>query len=71
MALRAYVQGGGRCDVRNEVREEWRAERPEHPYWYRFVLPWEGLAKGLFIEVLLIDDDEDEPFVEIVNAPHR
>ena len=65
--LRQFVQEGNRLDVRQEKREEYQWD---HPYWYRAIIPVPGLGRGLFVEVVLVDDDPEEPFVEIVSA-HR
>jgi hypothetical protein len=42
--------------------------REEHPFWYRAVVPVPDFPHGLFVKVLLVDEDEDEPFVENVSA---
>ena len=65
--LIAFVKQGGRVEERVETREEWKQRRD---YWYRAVLPLEGFARGLFIELELRDDDLDVPMVTILNA-HR
>jgi hypothetical protein len=66
--LHDFVRGGGQLDERAEQREEYREERS---FWYRAIIPVEPVAefpRGLFVEVILADDDEAEPFVEIVSA---
>jgi hypothetical protein len=68
--LRQFVLDGNCLDVRRETRAEYLAEHPDDPFWYRAVIPVEGLPGGLFVEVRLIDDDPDDPWVEIVSA-HR
>jgi hypothetical protein len=37
-------------------------------FGYRARLPIDGLEGDLFVEVILVDDDPAEPFVEIVSA---
>ena len=66
--LREFVKEGGQLDIRHEIREEKRAEDPDNPYWYRAVIPLPEFAHGLFVELVLLDYDEQEPFVLIVNA---
>ncbi len=69
--LNVYCKGGGQLEVRHETREELLAQDPDNPYWYRALIPvTEGLIcnKELFIELILLDDDEEEPWVEIVNS---
>jgi hypothetical protein len=70
--LRDFVLRGGTLDAREEARAEYVRQDPEHPYWHRAVIPLVELVKGLFVEVKLFDRDEDDPWVEIVNAhPQR
>lgn len=66
--LRQFVLDGNSLDVRQETRTEYLGENPDDCFWYRAVIPVEGLPQGLFIELKLIDDDEQEPWVEIVSA---
>jgi hypothetical protein len=68
--LRKFVQEGNCLTARRETRAEYLEENPEDPFWYRAVLPVADFPKGLFVEVKLIDDDAEEPWVEIVSA-HR
>lgn len=65
--LREYVAAGNNLDVRAEKRDEYRAEQP---FWFRAVFDVPDLFPRLFVEVILVDDDPEEPFVEIVSA-HR
>ncbi len=57
------VEGG-------EVRQipEKRPEYQDRPFYYKVIIPLEGLARGLFVEVVLDDEDPDLPVVRIVNA---
>jgi hypothetical protein len=66
--LREHVKDGNALEIREETREEKRLEDPENPYWYRAVIPVAAFSHGLFVEVILLDHDEEEPFVQIVNA---
>lgn len=68
--LREFLLAGGLLDVReNRNRPEYQVV---HPYWYRAVIPVElrAMPRGLFVELILVDPDETDPFVEIVSA-HR
>jgi hypothetical protein len=63
------VKDGGQLDEHEEQQEDFREE---FPYWYRAILPLPEFVRGLFVEVILVDDDENERFVEIVSAhPQR
>jgi hypothetical protein len=66
LLLRDHGRADGRIDVRNDIRIEWYD--PEHPFWYRAKIDVDEFVDGLFLEILLIDFDEDEPFVQIVSA---
>ena len=68
--LRQFVMDGNSLDVRKETREEYLRDNPADPYWYRAIIPMPGLVHGLIVEIKLVDDDPDEPWVEIVSA-HR
>ena|ERR1043166_4547079 len=48
--LCSFVRAGGRLDVRNEVRAEWKSEDPDNPYWYRAVVPVPEFPKGLLLK---------------------
>jgi len=41
---------------RREEREVWR---DKYEFWYRVVVPVEGFRHGLFVEMVLSDDDAD------------
>ncbi len=68
--LREFVLAGGALAEREETRQEYLEEYPDDPFWYRALIPVPGLPRGLFLEVRLIDDDPEEPWVQIVSA-HR
>lgn len=63
--LHDHVQEGGDVVQVKEEREGWRDERA---YWYKAVIPFEGLPRGLFVEIVMVDPDHECPSVEIVNA---
>jgi hypothetical protein len=56
---------GGRIEQRKEEREHWRDCRR---FWYRAVIPEDGFPHGIFVEIVLVDDDQDCPVVALVNA---
>jgi len=66
--LQGFVLAGNSLDTREEKRAEQLEECPDDPYWYRAIIPVADFPKGLFVELKLIDDDENEPWVEIVSA---
>jgi hypothetical protein len=68
--LRQFVLAGNSLTTRQETRAEFLEEDPDDPFWYRAIFPISGVAWELFIEVKLVDDDPEEPWVEIVSA-HR
>jgi hypothetical protein len=70
MMLREFVQSGGMLEPRVETRQEYRQESDDPTYWYRAIIPMKELPNGLFVEVILIDEDERQPWIEIVSA-HR
>jgi hypothetical protein len=58
------VNQGGEIIQAEEKREEYS----DRPFYYKVVIPVEGLRRGLFVELVLDDDDADCPVVRIVNA---
>jgi hypothetical protein len=66
--LRQFVLGGGSLEVRTETRAEYLVEDPDDPFWYKGVFPITGFPKPLFVEVKLLDDDEQEPWVLVVSS---
>ena len=70
LLLREFVVNGNRLTGRHETRTEYLDENPDDPYWYRAIIPVPQFPKGLFVEVRMLDDDVNEPWVQIVNA-HR
>jgi hypothetical protein len=51
--------------ARRESREEYRGVCE---FWFRVILPVDEFTHGLFIEIVLEDDDRVVPSVVIVNA---
>ena len=47
---------------------EKRPEYQDRPFYYKVVLPLADLPRGLFVEIVLDDEDPDLPVVRIVNA---
>ena len=48
--------------------EESRPEYDDRSFYYKAIIPVEGLPHGLFVEIILDDDDPELPSVRIVNA---
>lgn len=59
-----FVRCRGEIVQVGEKREEYH----EFEFYYRVVIPVQGLCRGLFVEMILVDDDADFPVVFIVNA---
>jgi hypothetical protein len=51
----------------SQVREK-REEHADHRFYYKAVIAVPGFVRGLFVEVVVVDDDSDCPAVLIVNA---
>jgi hypothetical protein len=62
--LIGFIAAGGEVRQVEETREEYRHAR----FYYKAVVPVDGLRHGLFVEVVLDDDDPELPSVRIVNA---
>jgi hypothetical protein len=64
--LRDHVAASGRniIDRRPEIRPEWN----DREYWYRVIVPVEQFTHGLFVEIILVNDDPEAPAVQIVSA---
>jgi hypothetical protein len=60
-----FVQSGGNIVQVKEQRSEWRGF---HEFYYKAIIPVDGLRKGLFVEFRLVDDDNDLPIVELCNC---
>lgn len=65
LELQQYVRQNG-----GAVVEQRREQRPDYPagFWYRVIIPYNILTHGLFVELVLVDDDPELPTVQIVNV---
>ncbi len=59
-----YVSRGGDVVQVDETRTEYN----DRAFYYKVILPTSGLRHGLFIEIVLDDDDPELPTVRIVNC---
>ena len=59
-----YVCGGGDKSI-IQVPEQRKFNRE---YYYKVIVPVAGLARGLFVEIELVDDDPELPSVRMVSA---
>jgi hypothetical protein len=48
--------------------EETRPEYEDRPFYYKAIIPVPEFRHGLFVEIVLDDDDPDLPTVRLVNA---
>ena len=48
--------------------EERREEHRDHRFYYKAIVPVPAMRRGLFVEIVLTDEDPEFPAVEIVNA---
>ena len=55
---------GGKIVQIPESREEYR----DYAYYYKVVFPFDGLPRGIFVEIIAVQCDLDDPIVHIVNA---
>jgi hypothetical protein len=62
----SFVGAGGKITQHKETRENWSA----YSFYYKVIVPVEGFHRGIFVELRLIDEDPDDPAVQIVSA-HR
>ncbi len=63
--LLAFIATGGEVIQVDQTRDYWK-DRFEH--WYKAVLTLPGFGRGLFVEIRLVDEDEEVPIVHLVNA---
>jgi hypothetical protein len=61
--LQEYVSQGGSIDRRTEKRSEYPQD-----YWYRVVVPVKQFRQGLFVELILVDEDPEAPVVQNVSV---
>ena len=59
-----FVRQGGQITQRTEKRREYC----DREYYYRVVFPFDGVPRGIFVELVVVQDDPDDPIVHIVNA---
>ena len=63
--LYQYVaEENGKIDQRREQRPEYS----DRDYWYRVCIPEDGFPRGIFVEIILENPDDDCPVVALVNA---
>src|SRR5438270_13874350 len=66
LQLHEFVLEGNVLSFRAETRLEKLEEQEgcaDHPYWYKAVLPTPEFPKGLIVEVLLLDPEEEDELV--------
>lgn len=63
--LHQHILNGGIVTERREGRKD---DDKEDRVWYRAVLQAESFPRGLFVEMLLRDEDKDDVYVIIVSA---
>lgn len=62
-----YAKTAGEDVIRERAEaREWH--RDEHDYWYKVMVPVDGIPGGLFVEIVLHDDDAEMPVVLLVSA---
>lgn len=62
--LRDYIGRGSRIDRRADPHPEGHSQ----DYWFRVIVPVEGFTHGLFVRIVLVDDDPEAPAVRIVSV---
>jgi hypothetical protein len=60
-----YVKNGGKVSQVPEERDEYKYR---YRFYYKAIVPIEGFARGVFVEMRLSDCDPDYPVVSLVNA---
>ena len=63
--LLTFVATGGEVTQVDETREHWL---DQYRHWYKAVLPLPSFRRGVFVELRLVDEDEEVPIVHLVNA---
>jgi hypothetical protein len=64
LLIEFVVRQGGKVI---QVKER-RAEHPDRQFYYKAIVPVASFVHGLFVELVVTDDDDDYPSVAIVNA---
>ncbi len=62
--LEDFVNQGGPIQQVSETRPQYSDRR----FYYKVILPLNRFKHGLFVEIILVDDDPKDPAVQIVNA---
>ena len=62
--MRDYIGRGGQIDRKADHHPEEHSQ----DYWYRVIVPVEAFPHGLFVKIILIDDDPEAPAVRIVSV---
>jgi hypothetical protein len=62
--LRDYIGRGGQIDRRADPDPEEHSQ----DHWYRVIVPVEEFTHGLFVKIILVDDDPEAPAVRIVSV---
>ncbi len=60
-----HARSGGEIEQIREKRPEYKED---HAWWYKVIIPVNGLPFPLFVEICLFDPDPELPEVIIVNA---
>jgi hypothetical protein len=61
-----FVRVGGTIEQMPERRPEWS----DFAYYYKIILPFDFVPRGVFVEMRLDDPDRNDPVVHLVSA-HR
>lgn len=60
-----HVKAGGAVKQIIETRDEYK---DDYDFYYRAVIPLSGFPHGVFVEMILVDDDPEVPVVALVSA---
>jgi hypothetical protein len=61
----AFVNGGGQVKQVVENRPDYKGQ---YDFYYKVVLPLDDFPRGLFVEMVPVDEDPDCPCVALVNS---
>jgi hypothetical protein len=64
----ASGKGDGCVKAREEKDEYWLEVQPDDPWWYKVNIELTGRPDRLFVKMKLVDDDEQNPWAEIVGC---
>lgn len=62
--LRDYIGRGGQMDRKADPFPEGHSQ----DYWYRVIVPVEEFTHGVFVKIILSDDDPEAPAIRIVSV---